>query len=165
VNSLVRLFFWDLPWAGLAALGFAMLFSVPKRGLVTCTIIGATTHALRAVLVDSHLLGLEAATVVVSIGAGFAAILAARGHRILPTTVFSSVGLIPMVPGTLAYHAVINGVRFVTTGDPKSEFLVTALRPGLQVALLLGGMGVGLAVPLMFARSSIVASLASRKRA
>ncbi len=162
MSSLIGLFLWDLPWSALAALGFAMLFSVPKRALVTCVAIGAATHALRAVLVEGHVVGLEAATLLVSIGAGFAAILAARAHRILPVTVFSSVGLIPMVPGSLAYHTVINSVRFVTTGDPKSDFVMTALRPGLQVALLLGGMGIGLAIPLMLVRSSIVVALASR---
>ncbi len=164
MSGLIGLFLWDLPWSGLAAIGFAMLFSVPKRAVVTCTVIGATTHALRAVLVDGHVVGLELATLVVSIGAGFAAILAARVHRILPVTVFSSVGLIPMVPGSLAYHAVINSVRFVTTGDAKSDLVLTALRPALQVALLLGGMGIGLAIPLVFVRSSIVVSLAARKQ-
>jgi uncharacterized membrane protein YjjB (DUF3815 family) len=113
--QLLLLFLWDLPCAGLAALGFAMLFAVPRRALATCAALGAFTHALRAVLVEGHVFGLELSTLLVSIGAGFAALLAARAHRMLPVTVFSSVGLIPMVPGSLAYRAVIHSVRFVTT--------------------------------------------------
>ena len=140
---------WDLVWAALAALGFAMLLSVPKKALVTSALIGAVTHASRLAIIESHLAGLELATLIVSIGAGFAAVAASRAHRVLPVTVFSSVGLIPMVPGFLAYRAVINLVKFVTTGDPKLDFLALSLRPALQTALILGGMGIGAAIPLM----------------
>ena len=100
--------FWDLVWAGLAALGFAMLLSVPRKALVTSALIGACTHATRLAIIESHFAGLELATLIVSLGAGFAAVEASRVHRVLPVTVFSSVGLIPMVPGFLAYRAVIN---------------------------------------------------------
>jgi uncharacterized membrane protein YjjB (DUF3815 family) len=99
----------------------------------------------------------------VSVGAGFSAVAAARAHRILPVTVFSSLGLIPMVPGLAAYRAVINSVRFVTTGDSRVDFVTAALRPALQVALLLGAMGVGLAIPLMFVRSPVVSWETKRK--
>ena len=140
---------WDLVWAGLAALGFAILLSVPKKVLLTSALIGACTHATRLALIESHLAGIELATLLVSIGAGFAAVAASRAHRVLPVTVFSSVGLIPMVPGFLAYRAVINLVKFVTIGDPKLDFLALSLRPALQTALILGGMGIGAAIPLM----------------
>ena len=43
-------------------------------------------------------------------------------------------------------------MKFVTTGDPKIDFLALSLRPALQTGLILGGMGIGAAIPLMVVR-------------
>ena len=41
----------DAFWSALAAIGFAMLFNVPRRTVIACALTGAAGHAIRALLI------------------------------------------------------------------------------------------------------------------
>jgi uncharacterized membrane protein YjjB (DUF3815 family) len=55
--------FWPLlkqsAWAGVAALGFAILFNVPPRRLWVCALNASLAFAARGGLVSAHLGSLE----------------------------------------------------------------------------------------------------------
>ena len=71
-------------WAGLAAVGFALLFNVPRRTLFGCTLAGALGYAVRSLLLELGLVGIEtgtllAATLVSVLGVMFGRGLARAG--------------------------------------------------------------------------------------
>lgn len=67
----------DALWAGVAALGFAILFNVPVRTLPACFVNGTLGHALRTLLMH-YGVGIEAATLAGSVLIGFLGVGCAR---------------------------------------------------------------------------------------
>ncbi len=116
---------WALSlWAGLAVLGFAMVFSVPRR-----TLPGIIALAIAAHLVRSLGLHLGAALPLASFGAAVlvgltAAIIAPRTNQATPIYAFAPV--IPLIPGTFMFDA-LTGVLELTTGtQPNPAAIVDA---------------------------------------
>lgn len=142
----------DAFWSGVAALGFAVLFSVPVRYLLACAVCGATGYTLRAVLIQAGM-SIEGATLVGAAAVGFLGILFARRNQ-APTPIFTISGVIPMVPGRFAFGAMMDIIRFATLGQNASAaLLVDAHFNAIKTALILGAIAAGIAAPgLLFYR-------------
>lgn len=147
---------WELAqnifWAGIAALGFAVLFNVPKRTLVACTLSGAIAYAARTLLTNFGVVGIEAATL---IGAGVISFLAISfGHKWhAPAAIFVIPGVIPLVPGALAFRTMIDllTVTTSTTGIDAALLMETAVNM-LKTVLIVGGIAGGVAMPNLLLR-------------
>lgn len=143
----------DAVWSGIAALGFAVLFNVPRSLLVECTLAGAIGHATRALLMQMGM-SIEWGTLVGATLVGFfAAWRAARSHA--PAAIFGIVGGIPMVPGAFAYRAMIGVLSIATATAPDlgSRLLIEASTNAIKTALILGAIAIGIAAPtLLFNR-------------
>ncbi|MBI5670974.1 MAG: threonine/serine exporter family protein [Chloroflexi bacterium] len=147
----------DALWSALAATGFALLFNVPVRTVAGCAFLGAVGHGFRTMLVSGGM-GLEAATLVGAtligfIGAGFAR------YWDTPSPVYTISGAIPMVPGVLAFQAMLGLLR-VAAAEPGVASAVAFSDVGIFViktALILGGIAIGIAAPsLLFVRQKPV---------
>lgn len=147
----------DAVWAALASTGFALLFNVPVRTVVGCAFLGAVGHGSRALL-ETGGVGLEAATLagatlVGFIGAGFARYWKA------PASVYTVSGAIPMVPGVLAFQAML-GLLQVAAAEPGVASAIAFSDVGIFViktALILGAIAIGIAAPsLLFVRTKPV---------
>jgi uncharacterized membrane protein YjjP (DUF1212 family) len=152
--------FIDALWAAVAATGFAVLFNVPYRTLLGCAVCGALGHASRTFLLNSGLPGvghivmasLIGATVVGSIG-----YLLAR-HLQLPSIIFTVSGVIPMVPGTYAFSAMLGILRIADIVDVGGTVRVDAILVGevipntLTTAFVLAALAVGIAAPALLFR-------------
>jgi uncharacterized membrane protein YjjB (DUF3815 family) len=92
-----------------ASAGFGILFNVPKGTLVKCGFVGMLGWLVYVLLVDHSLSAIAA-----SLGASFVVTvtsqLLARVYK-TPIIVFSVAGIIPLVPGGLAYDAMRNVVE------------------------------------------------------
>jgi uncharacterized membrane protein YjjB (DUF3815 family) len=112
---------WALSlWAGLAVLGFALVFSVPRR-----TLLGIITLAIVAHLVRTLFLELGAALPLASFAA--AALVGL-------TAAFAPV--IPLIPGTYMFDA-LTGVLELTSGrDPNPAAIVDAAVVNGSIATL-----------------------------
>ncbi len=149
--------FWfvarDALWSGMAALGFAILFNVPRRTLLGCALCGALGHLLRTLLVTPGLLPIEAATLAGAGLVGFVGALLARIQRV-PMPIFTVSGVIPMMPGVFAYRAMIGLIQVSSLGPSASAgILVEATTNLIKTALILGAIAVGIAAPtLLFQR-------------
>jgi uncharacterized membrane protein YjjB (DUF3815 family) len=92
-----------------ASAGFGILFNVPKGTLVKCGFVGMIGWLVYVLLVDHSLSEIAA-----SLGASFVVTvtsqLLARIYK-TPIIVFSVAGIIPLVPGGLAYDAMRNVVE------------------------------------------------------
>lgn len=150
--------FWvDAFWSGVAALGFALLFNVPPRTLWACVLCGATGHATRTMILNSGWQGVsntEMATFIGALVIGVLGELLARRLRI-PTPTFTICGVIPMIPGTFAFGAMIGmlqlaGVLSVNTLPVGPDLLVTMTTNFIKTALILGALAAGIAIPSLF---------------
>ena len=145
----------DMAWSAAAALGFAVLFNVPGRTLIGCTIAGAVGHGLRTMLVQVGM-STEMASLVGAAAVGFLSEAFARRWR-TPRTVFAVPGVIPMLPGSLAFRAMLDIVQLAALpgGDLSMgmPLLYDAVLNVVKTGLILTALAVGITAPkLLFYR-------------
>lgn len=93
----------------IASAGFAVLFNVPRGSLVKCGFVGMVGWLLYLLLMDR---GMD--TILASLGASFLVTLISQFFAKLyktPIIIFSVSGIIPLVPGGIAYDAMRNVVE------------------------------------------------------
>lgn len=151
--------FEDALWSAIAALGFAMLFNIPPRLLPACVFVGAVGHALRALLVEQFTVPLEFATLAGALLVGFvSAVFARRLHA--PSQLFAIPGVIPLIPGSFAYRAMIGLVMMSSMSQSETEMINQLLGAStniIKTGLILSALAVGIAAPaLIFERSKPV---------
>ncbi len=145
-------FIQNVVCGGLAAAGFGVLFNVGFRTLPWCLASGALALAVRSLALG---LGLrfEAASFL-------AALVIASAVQIIPLSATASrnalhvVGSIPLIPGAFAARAIL-GLFAVTDHQPSaisSDTLIVTLIYGIRVALTIGALGTGLAIPTLLGR-------------
>lgn len=141
--------FWeDGLWAGLAALGFAILFNLPVRTLPSAVLCGAVGHLLRYLIITNEPFGLgsiEIASLGGATAVGFLGLLLAKLHRV-PRILFTVPGIIPMIPGTFAFGTmlgILQAANIDTTAvaaTAADQILtitsVNAIKTGLILAML-----------------------------
>jgi uncharacterized membrane protein YjjB (DUF3815 family) len=140
---------WALSlWAGVAVLGFAMVFSVPRR-----TLPGIVALAIMAHLARSLGLELGASLPLASFGAALlvgltAAVFAPRTNQATPIYAFAPV--IPLIPGTYMFDT-LTGVLELTSGtQPNPSAIVdAAVVSGSIATLTVIALAVGTITPTL----------------
>ena len=149
--EVVVLLLRDALFSGLAALGFAILFNVPRRTLPGCVVCGAAGHSLRVVLMQFGL-SIESATLIGAALVGFLGVYFSHRQGV-PAPIFTVSGAIPMVPGVFAYQAMISIIALASadaqTGGPV---LANAMINAIKTALILGAIALGIAAPALLFR-------------
>jgi len=146
--------FQDAFWSALAAAGFAVLFNVPPRTLWGCAVTAAVGYSIRTLTIEAFDAGLPNATLIGATAVGFMSVYFARRLR-TPTLIFSVTGSIPMVPGLLAFSAMLDIIQLVNTADPEigKALLLSAVKDAIIVGLTLAAIAVGIIMPkLLFQR-------------
>lgn len=139
-------------WAGIAASGFAVFFNVPRRALIGCALSGALAYAVRTLLVQFGVAGVEAATLVGATVVGFVGVRFGH-HWHVPAPVFIVPGVIPLVPGYLAFRTMIDLLNLTTSGlNMDQTLLLTAAVSSLKTTLIVSGIAAGAAVPSLILR-------------
>ena len=149
----------DAFWSGAAALGFALLFNVPPRTLWGCVLCGAMGHAVRTAVLNAGWEGIstvEASTFIGALAVGVLGELLARRLRI-PTPTFTICGVIPMVPGTFAFGAMIGLLQLaevlnVAAAPLPERLLLSMITNMIKTGLILGALAAGIAIPSIFFR-------------
>ncbi|MFD1735048.1 threonine/serine exporter family protein [Bacillus salitolerans] len=117
----------------IASAGFAILFNAPRKALVRCGMVGMLGWILYFLLVelefDAVLATLSGAFVVAIVSQFFA-----RYYK-TPIIVFSVAGIIPLVPGGLAYDAMKN----IVINDYN-----TAIQLAAKAFMISGAIAMGL---------------------
>jgi uncharacterized membrane protein YjjB (DUF3815 family) len=133
-----------------------VLFNVPRRYLPACLACAAIGHGLRTLVMQFNV-PIEFATLFGATVVGFIAYgLAYRLEA--PAALFAIPGIIPLIPGSFAYRAMVGMVSVVNaTPERAGELLVEASTNFIRVGLLLAALGVGIALPaLIFQREKPV---------
>jgi uncharacterized membrane protein YjjB (DUF3815 family) len=132
-------------WAGLAAVGFAILFNVPVRTLPAVAFCGAFAHTLRTFLIQ-YGVSIEAGTLIGATLVGLMGeFLSQKLHT--PASVFTIPGVIPMVPGTFAFKTMMGVIR-LTYADPvdDDDLLTETVSNAIKTGIILSCLSLGIAV-------------------
>lgn len=147
----VGFFLEDIFWAGLATLGFAVLFNVPRRLLPACVLCGAGGHVVRQVLVVNFGVSLEVATFGGAIVVGALGELIARWQQ-APAIIFQVAAAIPLVPGAFAYRGMLALIRLPEIDPESFNVFAEAGLFFIRTGLILAAIGAGIAVPTLLFR-------------
>jgi uncharacterized membrane protein YjjB (DUF3815 family) len=121
-------------WAGLAVLGFAMVFSVPRRTLPGIVLLSIAAHLLRSVFLEQGA-SLPAASLVAALFVGItAAIVAPRTGQAIPIYAFAPV--IPLVPGVYMFDALTGLLDLTSTTGADAAAVVDVVFVDATIATL-----------------------------
>lgn len=131
--------FFQLLTSFIASAAFGILFNVPKKSLIKCGLVGMTGWFFYVVLVrhdyDAVVASLIAAFIIAVISQIFAKMYKT------PIIIFSVSGIIPLVPGGLAYDAmrkfVENDYNLAIQLAAKAFMISGAIAVGLVISEVL----------------------------
>lgn len=140
---------WALSmWAGLAVLGFAMVFSVPRRTLAGIVALAILAHLVRSLGLDLGA-SLPLASFCAAILVGLtAAVVAPRTNEATPIYAFAPV--IPLIPGAYMFDT-LTGVLELTSGTAlnPSAIVDAAVVNGSIATLTVIALAVGTITPTL----------------
>lgn len=142
------------------AIGFALLFETPKKGLLMAGLLGGLGHAIRFVLLQFGF-GLIFSTLCGSVAIGLIGIYSA--HRIhTPPVVFTLPACITMIPGLYAYKTMLGFIRIYEEGTAgaRSAFLLQdTVYNFILTSSLLFCLAIGICIAALIFRKKSVKNL------
>lgn len=153
--SFLLLLLNDMALAAVPAVGFALLFNVPRESLIYCAVGGALGHGLRFALLKAGM-PVEWATWLAASAVSFVGVYWAQRLAAHPK-VFSVAAIIPMIPGKYAFTAMLTLFQMNEQGM-SSPLLATFINAFLKMVFITGGLAAGLAMPglLFYRRKPVV---------
>lgn len=134
----------DMLLSAIPAVGFAMVFNVPRRALAWCALLGAIDHGCRTTLLHVGI-NIESSTFIAAMLVGAIGIQWSHWYLAHPK-VFTVAAVIPMFPGIYAYSAMISAVKLAHFG--YSETLMAALSINfLKASFIVAALSIGLSLP------------------
>lgn len=140
-------------WFGFAALGFAVLFNVPQRALVTVWLLGAAGGLTKLLMMQGNI-GIVIATFGSASLIGILSVYAAHNKH-APPLVFSIPSVIPMIPGAFVYRMMLGLLKLsgmTVTGESYYQTLAETTSNGLKAIFILMALAVGVAIPMLISR-------------
>ena len=140
-------------WAGFAALGFAVLFNVPRRTLVIIWLIGALGGFAKFFFMDLGL-NIVVASLFSAALIGFISVYAAHIQK-SPPLIFSIPSVIPMVPGAFAYRMMLGFMKLVGEQTDSATYIQTladTTNNGLKAFFILMALAAGVSIPMLITR-------------
>lgn len=116
-----------------AAAGFGVLFNTPRNSLIQCGLVGMLGWLVYFILINLELDAVPS-TVAASVVVAILSQLCAKIYK-MPIIIFNVSGIIPLVPGGLAYDAMRNFVQ--------NDYNL-ALQLAAKALLISGSIAIGL---------------------
>lgn len=142
------------------AIGFALLFETPKKGLIIAGLLGGLGHAIRFGLLQADF-GLVSATLCGTVTIGLTGIYCA--HKIhTPPVVFTLPACITMIPGLYAYKTMLGCIRIYeegTTGAKTAFLLQDTAYNFILTSSLLFCLAIGICIAALIFRKKSVKKL------
>lgn len=150
-------------FAGLAAMGFSILFNVPSRtlpaiGSLAC-IGGIVKFSCLSMDTNIILASLLGATTV-----GILSIITARRFYAAPL-IFSIPAVIPMVPGAFVYKMMLGFIDLTVISDNQDHLitLLSTVNNGINALFIVMSLAVGVAVPMLIARKESIKEIEHKR--
>ena len=146
-------------WSGIAAIGFAILFNVPKRTLFPIGAMGAVGGFIKF---GGMFLGIG--IVLASfIGATIIGIISIQMAHMKksPPLIFSIPGVIPMVPGAFAYRMMLGLIALIDLEDKDTyiQTLIDTVNNGAKMIFILISLAIGVSIPMLISRKESIKKL------
>ena len=144
----------NMSLAAIPAVGFGVVFNVPRHALIYCALGGAIGRGGRFLLMNTLDMPLAWATLLAAATVSLLGVYVAQRMRAHPKvfTVAAMIPMIPMIPGVPIFKALIAVAQMQGKGT-TDELLATALQSGLTAGFVVAALAIGLAVPgLLFYR-------------
>lgn len=143
-------------WAGMAAIGFAILFNVPRRTIFPIWCLGALGGLIKFTAMNYDL-GIVFASFLGAVGIAIVAIRMAH-MRNSPPLVFSIPSVIPMVPGVFAYKFMLGMIALtsIEKTDIYLQTLIETVNNGSKMMFVLISLGTGVAIPMLLTRKESI---------
>lgn len=143
-------------WAGIAAIGFAILFNVPRRTLFPIWLLGVAGGLIKFASLELHV-NIVFASFWAATAVGFFSIQTAHLKK-SPPLIFSIPSVIPMVPGFFAYKFMLGLVALTNmdNADTYLKTLVETVNNGAKMMFVLIALGTGVAIPMLLTRKESI---------
>jgi uncharacterized membrane protein YjjB (DUF3815 family) len=143
-------------WAGIAAIGFAILFNVPRRVILSIWALGALGGLIKFSALNFNV-GIVFASFLAATAIGIVSIQMAH-MRNSPPLVFSIPSVIPMVPGFFAYKMMLGLIALtsIENTDAYIQTLIQTVNNGAKMMFVLISLGTGVAIPMLLTRKESI---------
>ncbi len=142
--------------AGVAGVGFAILFNVPQRTLFPIGILSALGGLVKFGTMYFGL-GIVFASFLAAIIIGIVSIRMAYSKD-SPPLVFYIPSVIPLVPGFFIYKMMLGVMSLTSVNDPDLylQNLISTVNNGTKAIFILISLGIGVAVPMLITRRETI---------
>jgi uncharacterized membrane protein YjjB (DUF3815 family) len=147
-------------WSGIAALGFGVLFNIPKNSILTVFMLGACAGFIKFLLIHFNIHVVLASFTAASFVGVISVPLAHKIHQ--PPVVFSIPPVIPMIPGYFAYETVLSVMNFtfmVDDSEKRTQLIDAIFINGFTMVFVLISLTVGVALPMLLMKKNTVKNL------
>lgn len=153
--TILILLFQNMLFAAVPAVGFGLVFNVPRSALGYCAAGGAIGRGLRFLLITGGV-PIVPATFLAAAVVSLLGVYIAQRMRAHPK-VFTVAAMIPMIPG-VAFFTALLAVAEIQRRALTPELLNTAITSGLSAIFIVAALAVGLAIPglLFYRRKPVV---------
>lgn len=160
--QLLPLLIRDIALSFVVAVGFALLFTTPRRVIWVAGLLGGIGHGIRFLLLQNHL-DIVPATLAGAVSIGLIGIFMA--HRVhTPPVVFTMPACITMIPGLFAYRAMLGCIKItdlkMLERDPR--ILPVTAHYFVLTASLLFTLAIGICIGALLFRQRSVKSIFRR---
>ncbi|MGB5417321.1 threonine/serine exporter family protein [Algibacter sp.] len=147
-------------WSGIAALGFGLLFNIPRKTMITVFVLGFAAGLIKFTLLNFGF-NIVLATLIAVIFVGVVSMpLAHKIHH--PPVVFCIPPVIPMIPGYFAYKTVLSVMNFIFIEEDVEKRLAlidSIFSNGFTMFFILISITLGISLPMLILRKNTVKKL------
>ncbi|GGK15777.1 membrane protein [Yeosuana aromativorans] len=147
-------------WSGVAAVGFGLLFNIPKNSVLTVFMLGAGAGFIKFLLIHFNV-HVVLSSFVAAFFVGLVCIpMAHKIHQ--PPVVFSIPPVIPMIPGYFAYETVLSIMDFIFMEEnpvKRVSLIDSIFTNGFTMFFILISLTVGVALPMLLLNKKTVKRL------
>ena len=140
-------------WSGIAALGFGVLFNIPRGTIVTVFILGFSAGFLKFLLLSFDFNIVLATFLAVFFIAMGCIPIAHKIHH--PPVVFCIPPVIPMIPGYYAYETVLSAMNFIfieKDAVKRIALMDSIFSNGFTMFFILISITAGISLPMLILR-------------
>jgi uncharacterized membrane protein YjjB (DUF3815 family) len=144
-------------WAGIAAMGFGILFNIPKSAFFTVFVLGFSAGLIKFTLIHFNIHIVLATFIAVFFVGIICMPVAHKIHH--PPVVFCIPPTIPMIPGYFAYETILSVMNFIfmETNETKRLELIDAIfTNGFTMFFILISIAAGISLPMLLLRKNSV---------
>lgn len=144
-------------WSGVAAMGFGILFNIPRSTIITVFLLGFAAGFIKFCLINFNMHIVLATFIAVLFVAVTSMPIAHKIHH--PPVVFCIPPVIPMIPGYFAYETVLSVMHFIfiEKDTVKRIALIDSIfSNGFTMFFILISIAAGISLPMLVLRKNTI---------